>query len=108
MVWQSGRFSTLDHSRHWIAKRNRWLGYVYSLEIEGHTIVEKRWLVVSSRWYHFDPGDDELDGKISLRNKSQQVASRVHHIIQHHWQSAPDDDTNALAAPINPPTVTYD
>ncbi|KAJ2870043.1 hypothetical protein GGH93_005872 [Coemansia aciculifera] len=66
---------------------------------------EKRWLAVSNRWYHFDPGDDELDGKISFRNESQQVAGRLHHIIQYHQQSAKDDNTNALAALVNPPTV---
>ncbi|KAJ2067059.1 hypothetical protein GGI08_001565 [Coemansia sp. S2] len=46
-----------------------------------------------------------LDGKISFRNESQQVAGCLHHIIQYHQQSAPDDDTNALTAPDNPPSV---
>ncbi|KAJ2350916.1 hypothetical protein GGH92_002116 [Coemansia sp. RSA 2673] len=68
-------------------------------------IFEKFWLTVSNWWYHFDPGDDELDGKISFGNESQQVAGRLHHIIQYHQQLALDDDANALTAPVNPPTV---
>ncbi|KAJ2054350.1 hypothetical protein H4S04_000043 [Coemansia sp. S16] len=78
--------------------------YSYSM-IKAPHIFKKRWLTVSNRWYHFDPGDDELDGKISFRNESQQVAGRLHHIIQYHQQSAPDDDTNAPAAPDNLPIV---
>ncbi|KAJ2458840.1 hypothetical protein GGI03_005709, partial [Coemansia sp. RSA 2337] len=76
--------------------------YSYSM-IKAPHIFKKRWLTVSNWWYHFDPGDDELDGKISFRNESQQVAGRLPHIIQYHQQSAPDDDTNAPAAPDNPP-----
>ncbi|KAJ2071983.1 hypothetical protein GGH13_002997 [Coemansia sp. S155-1] len=60
--------------------------------------------MVSNWWYHFDP-DDKLDGKISFRSESQQVAGLLHHIIQYHQQPAPDDDTNAPAAPGNSPTV---
>ncbi|KAJ2750308.1 hypothetical protein GGI19_005180 [Coemansia pectinata] len=78
--------------------------YSYSMIKAPHKF-EKRWLTVSNRWYHFNPGDDELDGKISFRNESQQVAGRLHHIIQYHQQSATDDGTNAPAAPVNPPTV---
>ncbi|KAJ2877495.1 hypothetical protein H4R27_006186 [Coemansia aciculifera] len=54
--------------------------YSYSMIKAPHKF-EKRWLAVSNRWYHFDPGDNELDGKISFRNESQQVAGRLHHII---------------------------
>ncbi|KAJ2870106.1 hypothetical protein GGH93_005826 [Coemansia aciculifera] len=78
--------------------------YSYSMIKAPHKF-EKRWLAVSNWWYHFDPGDDELDGKISFRNESQQAAGRLHHISQYHQQSATDDDTNAPAAPANPPTV---
>ncbi|KAJ2075551.1 hypothetical protein GGH13_000533 [Coemansia sp. S155-1] len=78
--------------------------YSYSIITAPH-IFEKSWLPVSNRWYHFDPGNDELDGKISFTNESQQVASRVHHLIQYHQQSAPNDDTNTPAAPDNPPIV---
>ncbi|KAJ2055070.1 hypothetical protein GGI17_006748, partial [Coemansia sp. S146] len=78
--------------------------YSYSMT-KAPYIFEKCWLAVSNQWYHFDPGDDELDGKISFRNESQQVVSRLHHTIQYHQQSATDDDTSAPAAPFNPPTV---
>ncbi|KAJ2026434.1 hypothetical protein H4S03_008627 [Coemansia sp. S3946] len=73
--------------------------------IKAPHIFKRRWLVVSNRWYHFDPGDDELDGKISFRNKSQQVAGRLHRIIQYDQQPALDDDTNAPAAPDNLPSA---
>ncbi|KAJ2110540.1 hypothetical protein GGI16_000252 [Coemansia sp. S142-1] len=78
--------------------------YSYSI-IKALHIFEKYWLTVSNWWYHFDPGSDKLDENISFRNESQQVTGRLHHIIQYHQQSAPDDDTIALAAPINPPSV---
>ncbi|KAJ2084127.1 hypothetical protein GGI09_007295, partial [Coemansia sp. S100] len=62
--------------------------------------------MVSNQWYHFDPGDDELDVMISVKNESQQVDDCLYHIIQYHQQAAPDDDTNTPAAPVNPPSAT--
>ncbi|KAJ2812732.1 hypothetical protein H4S07_001195, partial [Coemansia furcata] len=71
--------------------------YAYSLVKAPH-IFTKRRLMVSNQWYHFDPGEDELSGKISFCNDPHPVAGHLSHITQYHQQPAEGVDTNVQAA----------
>ncbi|KAJ2834719.1 hypothetical protein FBU31_001740 [Coemansia sp. 'formosensis'] len=81
---------------HWkstvIARILHDFSYAYSLVKAPH-IFAKRWLTVSNRWYHFDPGEDELSGKISFCDDPQLMAGCLSHIIQYHQQLAEGNDT---------------
>ncbi|KAJ2436965.1 hypothetical protein GGF42_008781 [Coemansia sp. RSA 2424] len=68
--------------------------YAYSIS-KAPRIFSKRWLSVSNRWFHFDPGKDKLSGKLSFRSESQQMDGHLSHIIQPIPQQAADDNTNA-------------
>ncbi|KAJ2638739.1 hypothetical protein GGF44_002759 [Coemansia sp. RSA 1694] len=108
MVWEIYRGRTelsLDGTRlDGLAMFNRWKSvvvariahdfyYAYSI-IKAPRIFSKRWLLVSNRWFHFDPGEETLSGKLSFRSESQQVDGRLSHTIQPIPQQAADDNTN--------------
>ncbi|KAJ2460235.1 hypothetical protein GGF42_000977 [Coemansia sp. RSA 2424] len=110
LVWEIYRARTelsLDGTRlDGLAMFNRWKAavvtriahdfyYAYSI-IKAPRIFSKRWLSVSNRWFHFDPGEDMLSGKLLFRSDSQQVDGRLSHIIQPISQQATDDNTNVL------------
>ncbi|KAJ2573584.1 hypothetical protein GGH95_004048 [Coemansia sp. RSA 1836] len=107
-VWEIYRGRTelsLDGTRlDGIAMFNRWQSavvtriahdfyYAYSI-IKAPRIFSKCWLLVSNRWFHFDPGEETLSGKLSFRSESQQVDGRLSRTIQPIPQQAADDNTN--------------
>ncbi|KAJ2078439.1 hypothetical protein GGI16_007935 [Coemansia sp. S142-1] len=54
-----------------------------------------RWLQVSNR-YHFDPGENELSGKLSFLNSPNAQDSHIDYLIEHSQTPQDDDTSDAL------------
>ncbi|KAJ2744579.1 hypothetical protein GGI20_002868 [Coemansia sp. BCRC 34301] len=68
--------------------------YTYSFSrLKAGQPFHKRWLQVSNRWYHFDPGEDEDSGKLTFRNSNYPLDSRLHYFL--HPSTATDADTSS-------------
>ncbi|KAJ2332939.1 hypothetical protein GGH92_008767 [Coemansia sp. RSA 2673] len=55
-----------------------------------------RWLQVSNQWYHFDPGENELSGKLSFLNSPNAQDSHTDYLIEHSQMPQDDDTSDAL------------
>ncbi|KAJ1905058.1 hypothetical protein LPJ81_002138 [Coemansia sp. IMI 209127] len=66
-------------------------------------LFHDRWLKVSNRWYHFEPGGDELSGTLSFRN-SPITDSRLNYFIHSHSGQSGFDTTDSPSA--SPPSLS--
>ncbi|KAJ2872241.1 hypothetical protein GGH93_004178 [Coemansia aciculifera] len=69
--------------------------YAFTQTKAAHTFYT-RWLLVSNRLYHFDPGENELSGKLSFQNSPNAQDSHTDYTINHSQPSQDADTSNAL------------
>ncbi|KAJ2813086.1 hypothetical protein H4S07_000939 [Coemansia furcata] len=60
-----------------------------------------RWLLVSNRWYHFDPGENELSGKLSFQNSTNALDGRQQYDINSSQTIRDADTSSVIRAPIS-------
>ncbi|KAJ1987497.1 hypothetical protein EDC05_005812 [Coemansia umbellata] len=61
--------------------------YSFTIKKKAH-LFKKRWLQVSNQWFQFDPGGEELSGKLSFISLPYETDHHLHH-LQVNYQ--PDD-----------------
>ncbi|KAJ2681137.1 hypothetical protein GGI25_000092 [Coemansia spiralis] len=67
--WKSTLMSRIVHD----------FSYSFTIKKKAH-LFKKRWLQVSNQWFQFDPGGEELSGKLSFISLPYETDHRLHHL----------------------------
>ncbi|KAJ2485164.1 hypothetical protein IWW37_006019 [Coemansia sp. RSA 2050] len=72
--------------------------FIYAFtQLKAAHSFHNRWLMVSNRWYHFDPGENELSGKLSFHSSPHTLDSS-HTIDSNNILSSQSADTSSASS----------